>query len=61
MSADEELLEEVRAKSAELEKVLDEYGDRLRRMRQRNRALEQEIGDFEQALERLRGWFQERT
>lgn len=41
--------------------MLDDFGDRLRRMRQRNRQLEVEITSFEQDLELLREWLRERS
>ena len=58
---DEALVGEVKEKTEELGKLLDEFSDRLRRMRQRNRQVEQEIVSFEQDLDRLRGWLAERT
>lgn len=62
MSADDaRLITEVKAKTEELEKLLDEFGARLRRMRQRNREVEQELASFEDDLERLRGWLVEHT
>lgn len=57
----ERLVSEVKEKTKDLEKLLDEFGDRLRRMRQRNRQLEQEIGSFEEDLDRLRRWLVEHT
>jgi len=58
---DEALVREVKEKTAKLGRLLDEFSDRLRRMRQRNRQVEQEIGSFEQDLDRLRGWLAKRT
>jgi chromosome segregation ATPase len=58
---DGELVAEVRQKTQELGRLLDDFGDRLRRMRQRNRQVEDEIASFEHDLERLRAWLQERT
>jgi prefoldin subunit 5 len=55
------LVGEVKEKTEELGKLLDEFSDRLRRMRQRNRQVEQEIVSFEQDLDRLRGWLSDRT
>lgn len=46
----------MRDKSRELEALLGQYNDRLRRMRQRNRQLETEIGEFEQELGKLKDW-----
>jgi chromosome segregation ATPase len=54
--ADATLVAEVREKTKELERLLDEYSARLRRMRQRNRELEHEIASFEDDLQRLRSW-----
>ena len=59
--ADAALVDEVKEKTKELEKLLDEFSERLRRMRQRNRQLEQEIVSFEEDLDRLRGWLTEHT
>jgi chromosome segregation ATPase len=53
---DAALVAEVREKTRELGRLLDEYSVRLRRMRQRNRELEHEIASFEEDLERLRRW-----
>ena len=57
---DETLVGDVRDKARELTRLLDTYSERLRRMRQRNRELEEEIASFERELERLRGWLEER-
>jgi chromosome segregation ATPase len=57
----EGLVGEVKEKTKELEKLLDEFSDRLRRMRQRNREVEQEIASFENDLDRLRSWLVEHT
>ena len=54
--ADEKLVAEVREKTNELERLLDDFSSRLRRMRERNRQVEEEIASFEQDLERLRDW-----
>ena len=54
-------MREVRERTEELASLLDDFGDRLRRMRQRNREVEQEITSFEQELERLRSWLDEHT
>jgi uncharacterized coiled-coil DUF342 family protein len=53
-NGDERVLREVRAKAEELHGLLDDFSDRLRRMRQRNRQVEHEIAEFEQELDRLR-------
>ena len=55
------LVSEVREKTKELGRLLDEFSERLRRMRARNRQLEQEIGSFEEDLDRLRRWLTEHT
>jgi phage shock protein A len=54
--ADEALVAEVKEKTKELGQLLDEFSSRLRRMRERNRQVEEEIASFEEDLERLRGW-----
>jgi uncharacterized protein Yka (UPF0111/DUF47 family) len=54
--ADAALVSEVKEKTKQLEKLLNEFSERLRRMRQRNRQLEQEIASFEDDLDRLRRW-----
>ena len=61
MSDDAALVREVKEKTQELVKLLDEFSNRLRRMRQRNREVEQEIVSFEEDLDRLRRWLNERT
>jgi cell division septum initiation protein DivIVA len=50
----ERVLQEVRVATRELAELLDDFSGRLRRMRQRNRQLEDEISSFEEELERLR-------
>lgn len=52
--SDEQLMSEVKDKANDLAKLLDDFSDRLRRMRQRNREVEQEIVSFENDLDRLR-------
>jgi uncharacterized protein Yka (UPF0111/DUF47 family) len=59
--ADAALVGEVKDKTKELERLLDEFSQRLRGMRQRNRQLEQEIVSFEEDLDRLRRWLTEHT
>jgi hypothetical protein len=49
-----QVVQEVRAATRELASLLDDFSGRLRRMRQRNRELEQEIAAFEAELGRLR-------
>ncbi|HET7646949.1 MAG TPA: hypothetical protein VFK17_00170 [Gaiellaceae bacterium] len=51
---EQRVVREVRERTEELASLLDDFGDRLRRMRQRNREVEQEIASFESELERLR-------
>lgn len=58
---DPEFVREMQQKAGELERLLDDFGDRLRRMRQRNRQVEEEIASFEADLERLRGWIDSRS
>jgi septal ring factor EnvC (AmiA/AmiB activator) len=53
-SEKDQVLQEVRAATRELATLLDDFSGRLRRMRRRNRELEQEIASFEEELERLR-------
>lgn len=50
---------DVKEKADELGRLLDDFSQRLRRMRRRNREVEQEIASFEQDLERLRAWLEE--
>ena len=54
--ADEKLVAEVKEKTTELERLLEDFSNRLRRMRERNRQVEEEIASFEQDLDRLRDW-----
>jgi uncharacterized protein Yka (UPF0111/DUF47 family) len=51
---EQRVVREVREKTQELASLLDDFSDRLRRMRQRNREVEQEISSFESELDRLR-------
>jgi chromosome segregation ATPase len=53
------LVEEMQAKTKELEQLLDDFSGRLRRMRQRNRQVEDELASFESDLDRLRRWLAE--
>lgn len=50
----------VKERTEELERVLSEFGDRLRRMRQRNREAQQEIESFQKDLDELHDWLVER-
>ena len=51
---EQRVVREVREKTQELASLLDDFSDRLRRMRQRNREVEHEIASFESELDRLR-------
>lgn len=55
------LVGEVKEKTQELEKLLDDFSERLRRMRQRNRQVEEDIASFESDLDRLRDWLSDKT
>lgn len=55
------LVGEVKEKTRELEKLLDDFSERLRRMRQRNRQVEEDIASFESDLDRLRDWLSDKT
>ena len=59
--SDDALVAEVREKTNELAKLLDDFSSRLRRMRERNRQLQDEIISFEDDLEGLRKWLAEKT
>ena len=63
MAAEEgtDLVGEVREKAKELENLLDDFSARLRRMRQRNRQVEDDIASFENDLDRLREWLSDKT
>lgn len=50
----------VKQRTEELERVLSEFSDRLRRMRERNRQAQQEIENFQEELDRLHDWLVER-
>lgn len=56
---DGRLVEEVRAKAGELERLLETFSGRLRRMREQNKRVQEEISEFESELERLRDWLSE--
>jgi septal ring factor EnvC (AmiA/AmiB activator) len=56
MAEQDEFVAEMKQKARELERLLDDFGDRLRRMRQRNRQVEEEISSFESDLDQLRAW-----
>jgi peptidoglycan hydrolase CwlO-like protein len=50
----------VKARTEELEKVLDQFSGRLRQMRERNRRTQQEIEAFQKELDELHDWLVER-
>ena len=50
----------VKERTEELEKVLSEFSDRLRRMRGRNRQTQREIESFQSELDALHDWLVER-
>ena len=58
---DGQFVDELRDKAAELERLLDDFSQRLRRMRTRNRQLQEEIASFEDDLDGLRRWLAEHT
>jgi hypothetical protein len=57
---DSAYIEQVKARAEELERVLGEFSDRLRRMRERNRRAQQENMNFQKALDELHEWLGER-
>ena len=59
--SDDALVAEVREKTNELAKLLDDFSSRLRMMRERNRQLQDEIISIEDDLEGLRKWLAETT
>ena len=59
--ADRALVGEVKEKAHELTQLLDDFGERLRRMRRRNRQVEEDIASFEHDLDRLRRWLSEQA
>jgi chromosome segregation ATPase len=54
-----DLVEEVREKAGELARLLDTFSQRLRRMREQNKQVQDEISSFEDELERLRAWLRD--
>jgi len=50
----------VKQRTEELEKILAEFSDRLRRMRERNRRTQEEIASFQNELDELHDWLVER-
>ncbi len=57
--SDADIVDHVAVRVRELEEHLDRFGERLRTIRQRNRALEQDIAVFEDEIDRLRAWLRE--
>jgi phage shock protein A len=53
---DSSYIQSVKARTEELDKVLAEFSDRLRRMRERNRKAQQEIESFQDELDELHDW-----
>jgi predicted RNase H-like nuclease (RuvC/YqgF family) len=49
----------VKERTEELERVLKEFSDRLRRMRERNRETQREIESFQNELDTLHDWLTE--
>lgn len=49
-----QVVQEVHEKARELEALLGDFSDRLRRMRRRNKQLQEDITSFEDELDRLR-------
>ena len=50
----------VKERTEELERVLSEFSDRLRRMRERNREAQREIESFQNELDELHDWLLDR-
>lgn len=50
----------VKERTEELERVLSEFSDRLRRMRERNREAQREIESFQKELDELHDWLLDR-
>lgn len=59
--ADGRFVEELREKTVELERLLDDFSQRLRRLRTRNRQVQEEIASFEEDLDGLRRWLADQT
>lgn len=58
--ADPAYIASVKERTEELERVLSEFGDRLRRMRERNRRTQEEIESFQGELDELQDWLTRR-
>jgi peptidoglycan hydrolase CwlO-like protein len=53
-------IEKVKRRTEELEDVLQEFGERLGRMRERNAQTQKEIESFQNELDELHDWLVER-
>lgn len=53
---DDTIVDRVAVRVRELEEKLDDFSDRLRAMRHRNRQVQEEIASFEEAIDELRSW-----
>jgi len=53
---DASYIEQVKERAEELDRVLTEFGNRLRRMRERNRRAQAEIEAFQKELDELHEW-----
>ena len=51
---------QVKERAEDLEQVLEQFSDRLRRMRERNRETQQEIERFQKELDELHDWLLDR-
>jgi prefoldin subunit 5 len=56
---DAALIARLRERTEELEKMLQDFSDRLRRMRERNRLAQQEVESFQKDLDELHEWLSE--
>lgn len=57
---DPEYIASLKRRTEQLEKTLQEFSDRLRRIRERNRRTQQEIETFQTELDELHDWLLER-
>jgi prefoldin subunit 5 len=58
-SDDSAYIASIKARTEDLEKVLTQFSERLRRMRERNRRTQQEIESFQKELDELHDWLVE--
>lgn len=58
--SDPEYIASVKERTEELDKVLEDFSDRIRRMRERNRQTQREIESFQGELDKLQDWLTER-